>query len=67
MGRAIGYGDVAQLVAHLDGIQRVRGSSPLVSTSIARCLIVTALWRKWYTRWAKPNPASVGMAGTHLA
>ena len=26
------YGDMAQLVAHLHGMQGVRGSSPLIST-----------------------------------
>lgn len=32
MNNTMGYGDVAQLVAHLNGIQKVRGSNPLVST-----------------------------------
>ena len=32
------YGDVAQLVAHLSGRQKVRGSSPLVSTECHKML-----------------------------
>ena len=31
-------GDIAQLVERLNGIEKVRGSTPLISTTPARCI-----------------------------
>lgn len=38
MNGAVSYGGVAQLVARLNGIQKVRGSNPLVSTERRKTL-----------------------------